>query len=1207
MQGAFPTGTDPSAKSAGFIPPSIEELAVKFPQLELVRFIGQGGMGAVYEARQKDLDRVVALKILPPDVAKDSAFAERFTREARALARLNHPGIVTIYDFGRADDVYFFLMEYVGGVSLRQLLAKGRVSARESLAIVSQICDALQFAHDNGIVHRDIKPENILLDRRGRVKVADFGLAKIVEQGEAVTGRDPGSVTGLTENGKILGTPHYMAPEQAEMPSEVDHRADIYALGVVFYQMLAGELPGRSVQPPSSKVAIDVRLDEVVLRALEKNPQRRYQQVSEVKTEVEAITSTLEENGFESSLNSEETGGPATRRWGALLPFSLFAGSLALLFSRSFVPGSILFSNDLPLGLLSANWMQLPSGLMGRWADLNSLGFNAGSFPASLTTLFLWLLGPVGSSKFQVPITLCFLGMSAWFCFRRLDLARPACILGGFAVVLNSGFLSVSCWGYPQNAMAIAMAFLSIGFVAFPKRAKRRIERWTLNSLAGLSVGAGILEARELGVICGLIVLAYCLFSSLVQRGSFRHRLTRGIGTLLLITFVATLVANQAIVGTTSGLASSLKAKPIRQAKEERWKWATQWSLPKREALSLMIPGLFGYAMDTPAGGNYWGRIGSDPAWDKFFGQDQKAPPPTGFLRFVGAGYYLGVEVFLIALLAVSYSFRRDPSASTASTRKAVWFWGAVALVCLLFAFGRFAPFYHFIHSLPYFSTWRNPIRFLDPMTLGFSILFAYGLHILWQQYVRQSNGGIGSVAARLKEWRVQSNSFEKRWVIINGIALVIGMVGWLAYIALRPSLKRYLESAGFDAAMASSISTFSTQQVGWFLLFFLLSSAVLMLILCRVAAGSRAKWASVFIGLLLLADLGRAGLPWIRYWNYNVKYETNPVIDRLREHPLEGRVALLPLYDFAGDFLLEQVYRTEWMQHHFPFYNIQSLDLVSLPRFPADLAAFENALRFDGTSNTLHRIVRRWELTNTRYILGTTEFLKQLNGRFDPLQKRFRIVDRFNIVSRPDALLGTAVLDPEGRYALFEFTGALPRAKLYYNWQVSTNDEATLEQLASPDFDPEQTLLINTSMSTPKNSQQVLNANGTVKFSHYAPKELVLSTESDTPSVLMLNDRFDPQWTATVDGEPVPLLRCNYLMRGVQVPAGVHTVRLHFRATVGLPFAGLEVEPDTQVVSLVFKIPTDTPSYLTFIAYGLGLLLMAVLVIAKRNSRYRL
>ena len=232
MKAGLGTGIDigPDSDAEGartrFVAPTLEELVKPFPELEILGFIGQGGMGAVYKARQKALDRVVALKILPPGIGGDPSFAQRFAREAQALAKLNHPGIVTLYEFGQADGLFYFLMEFVDGVNLRHLLEAGRVSPREALAIVPQICDALQYAHDHGIVHRDIKPENILLDRQGRVKVADFGLAKLVgteapvlAMGERVVAAPgEGSVPSvvLTEAGKVMGTPQYMAPEQSQ-------------------------------------------------------------------------------------------------------------------------------------------------------------------------------------------------------------------------------------------------------------------------------------------------------------------------------------------------------------------------------------------------------------------------------------------------------------------------------------------------------------------------------------------------------------------------------------------------------------------------------------------------------------------------------------------------------------------------------------------------------------------------------------------------------------------------------------------------------------------------------------------------------------------------------------------------------------------------------------------------------------------------------
>ena len=275
-------GTEPTPPQPA--PPAPAELAKHFPQLEILELLGQGGMGVVYKARQPRLDRLVALKILPADPARDPAFAERFTREARALASLSHPNLVAVYDFGETDGIYYFMMEYVDGLNLRQLEQAGKLSPREALQVVPAICDALQFAHDQGIVHRDIKPENILVDKLGRVKIADFGLAKLL-------GR-PAPGLPLTQTRQVMGTPNYMAPEQIEAPQQVDQRADIYSLVVVFYEMLTGELPIGRFAPPSQKVQVDVRLDEVVLRALEKERERRYQQASEVKTDVEYITTT---------------------------------------------------------------------------------------------------------------------------------------------------------------------------------------------------------------------------------------------------------------------------------------------------------------------------------------------------------------------------------------------------------------------------------------------------------------------------------------------------------------------------------------------------------------------------------------------------------------------------------------------------------------------------------------------------------------------------------------------------------------------------------------------------------------------------------------------------------------------------------------------------------------------------------------------------
>jgi serine/threonine-protein kinase len=266
------------AQPNGFEPPSVAQIGKLFPELEVVELLGAGGMGAVYKARQKGLDRFVALKILPEEFGHDVKFALRFTREARTLARLNHPNIVSVFEFGNVENIYYFLMEYVDGSTLREVVRASQLAPEHALAIVPKLCEALQYAHDNAVVHRDIKPENILIAKDGSVKIADFGLSRIVGNETHATVQ-----TALTQAHQVLGTPRYMAPEQLEGSHKVDHRADIYSLGVVFYEMLTGELPIGRFEAPSQKVQIDVRLDDVVLRTLEKEPRRRYQAASAVK------------------------------------------------------------------------------------------------------------------------------------------------------------------------------------------------------------------------------------------------------------------------------------------------------------------------------------------------------------------------------------------------------------------------------------------------------------------------------------------------------------------------------------------------------------------------------------------------------------------------------------------------------------------------------------------------------------------------------------------------------------------------------------------------------------------------------------------------------------------------------------------------------------------------------------------------------------
>lgn len=286
-------------------PPSAEDLHAIFPNLEVLDLLGQGGMGAVYRARQASLDRFVALKVIRAEVAGREGFAERFAREAKALAKLNHSNIVTVHDFGDVDGLYYLVMEYVEGSNLQCLIESGNLEPNQALQIVSDVCQAMQVAHDAGVIHRDIKPANILINSAGKVKIADFGLARLI-------GEDK-EQHQLTETHQVMGTPRYMAPEQMMGARQVDHRADIYSLGVVFYEMLTGEVPLGHFSPPSQRVDVDARLDEVVLRSLAQEPEKRFQQAGEIKTEVESISGRHNQQVAISTPSSVEGAVPRRR------------------------------------------------------------------------------------------------------------------------------------------------------------------------------------------------------------------------------------------------------------------------------------------------------------------------------------------------------------------------------------------------------------------------------------------------------------------------------------------------------------------------------------------------------------------------------------------------------------------------------------------------------------------------------------------------------------------------------------------------------------------------------------------------------------------------------------------------------------------------------------------------------------------------------
>jgi serine/threonine protein kinase len=268
-----------SSTHASFIAPSAAELAPLFPGYEIECLIATGGMGAVYAAVQKSLDRSVAIKILPPELSADANFREGFQAEAKAMARLNHPNLIGVYDSGEVSGMLYIIMEFVPGQSLFHSSHGIAIDPTEVIRIVSGICSGLAHAHDNGIIHRDIKPANILLDLNANPKIGDFGLARPADR-------------QIQEGEEIFGTPHYTAPEVVSSPQAVDHRADIFSLGVILHELLTGCLPADDPRTASAISYCDPRFDAIIRRATDPYPAHRYSSAHEIERDLHTIATS---------------------------------------------------------------------------------------------------------------------------------------------------------------------------------------------------------------------------------------------------------------------------------------------------------------------------------------------------------------------------------------------------------------------------------------------------------------------------------------------------------------------------------------------------------------------------------------------------------------------------------------------------------------------------------------------------------------------------------------------------------------------------------------------------------------------------------------------------------------------------------------------------------------------------------------------------
>jgi hypothetical protein len=837
------------------------------------------------------------------------------------------------------------------------------------------------------------------------------------------------------------------------------------------------------------------------------------------------------------------------------LAAAVLAFLLALLFHSAFESGIAIFANDGPIGatasLADAGW----KNLNGIWSPLYWLGGRQPSLFLTPSNILLTTLNPVGFAKFYAPASLLILGLCSWVYFRSIKAPGWVCVVGSVAVALNVNSFSTACWGLGAWDISMGFAFLALATL----QTSRPIHQGVRLSLAGLLVGVAVMQGFDTGAILSLYVAAFVVWQSLIEPGPRPVNFVKGAARGAVVALFAALMAAHALGDLVQtqiqGIAGTAQDKETREA---QWDKATTWSLPKIETLRVIIPGLFGYRMEDDERhvypGSYWGTSGQQPGWETHH---------QGQLRHSGNGEHAGVFVVLVAFWAVASALRRKDTPFGIKERRMIGFWAVAAVISLLFAFGRHAPFYQIVFHLPYFSTIRNPTKFMRPFHLAVGILFVYGLIGIARRHL-QNPAPTGSIADHIRSWWRKASGFDSRWTWISSLVVALCVVGWFVYGSSQRELVRYLIDHQFNENDAQSIATFSVAEVGWFILFLILSAGILVIILSGALSGRRAGLAIAFVSLLIAADLGRADSPWIVAYDYREKYATNPIVDFLDQHQHEQRVAVLPAMmiqlepSLARDIQMIQTLayfnHETWLQHHFPYLGIQALDIPQEPRLPDDKLAFLTAIY--GNPNLANSFVnpyRYWQLTNTRYLLGTVGVIDWLNHQpWTGGKPVFKIYQPFNITPKPGVTnytrLEQLTADPttNGPFALIEVAGVLPRAKLYANWQTIADNQATLKQLVSPEFDPNQQVIVADNLPAPT-SPETLDP-GTVVIKSYNSRNVRLEAIPTVPSVMLLNDHFDPAWKVTVDGRPEKILRANSVVRGVLLAPGKHEIEFVFQ-----------------------------------------------------------
>lgn len=803
------------------------------------------------------------------------------------------------------------------------------------------------------------------------------------------------------------------------------------------------------------------------------------------------------------SVSSDKTRSPrpdtVARKWKNPLLCFVIGNLLFLAFLNRvvFEPDTTLLATDYNIGVLKAVKDELPGSFLGTWHDGGFAG-NPVTRPLALSTVLLWIL-PLEFYTDWV-YGLCLVAGSFFFMLylRRRGIGWASCVFGCVTAFWVGVNLTTIYSGHLSKYFILV--FVALFLWCYDLALERR--RVSLAILAGGAFGSMFIEQADVGFLFAIILGPYALFACWRE-----HRWQPGAWLRIpgVTLFTAFILACPMLL---TGYSKFVKNVAVMEGDALRkWEFATQWSWPPEESIDFIAPGYMGWRVDDPEG-PYWGKLGRSPDWTK--------PGDPGLANFKLENHYVGLLPLAFAAWAmVSVCWRRRQGCKLSAD---LWFWAGALLVTWVLACGKFLPFYEMFYQLPVFSTVRVPTKFFHLFQMALGFLAAFGLDAILKQAAR----GEATVTTR-----------RRRAFVLTAIMLALVLGAW--WFHAHGSLAD-LAAVAPDAPTNGILQTIAQNKVQA-----LGHACVMAALLAMLAAvllfrrwGERSPARSVAAWLIAVLMMGDAYLL-SRHYFEGLDCEPirrNPVARFLKER----------IGPHRHDVATRSGFYNSWLTIDMHYHLCRAFTPGATPRMKEDMQALLAHLPPP----------RVWRLASVRYIVAPATMAEQIMAA-----EPYKVVDWFDVSPRPDFQVD--VIDvptgEKGAHCILELDEP-NRYALVDQWEIAT-DDAALERLASPDFHPLAEVLIPpgteglptaSEAARQQGGDATNNERGSVKIIDYTPRRALLEVATPRDTILRIGEHYDPGWSALIDGQPVPVFRCDYLFQGLTVPAGSHRVEISFR-----------------------------------------------------------